>query len=118
MKDAVRGLGGRRRGGEVVLVNLREVVCSHGEPPFGSDRGSAAAVKLGDAAIVLGVAEDRLDDVLALPVQPLAVLGREKCSYCGRRPALSSGASGTRGGSTRGTPLGWARRRSPYCHGC
>jgi len=54
----------------------------HAEAPFGADGGSSAAVgKRGDAAVVFGVAEDGLDDVLSLSVERLAVLGGQDAAH-------------------------------------
>jgi hypothetical protein len=44
-----------------VLVELDEVVGRRHEAPFGADGGSAAAMKADEAAVVFGVAEDRLN---------------------------------------------------------
>jgi hypothetical protein len=56
-------------------VELEQVVGGHAEPPFGHDGGSSAAMESGDTAVVFGVAEPGLDDVLSLWVERLAVLG-------------------------------------------
>src|SRR3954449_336384 len=69
----VRG-GSVLRGGEV-LVELDEVVGGGHQPPFGPCGGSAASGEAGEAAVVLGVAEDRLDQLGALFVEPAAALG-------------------------------------------
>jgi hypothetical protein len=70
-----------RHAGEVMLVQLEQVVGGHGQAPFGADGGSPAAVEPADAAVVFGVGEDRLDDVLSLLVERFAVLGREHVAH-------------------------------------
>ena len=62
-------------------MEFEQVVGGHGEASFGSDGGSSAAVESADAAVVFGVAEDRLDDVLSLPVERGAVLGRQDVAH-------------------------------------
>jgi hypothetical protein len=61
-------------GGEV-LVELEEVVGGRKEPPFGPNRGSATSGKVGESAVLLGMAEDRLDQLCAPLVERLATLG-------------------------------------------
>ena len=58
-------------GGDVVLVELEEVVGGGDQAPFGADGGSASSVEAGEAAVVFGVAEQGLDQVLALAVERL-----------------------------------------------
>src|SRR3954449_6671284 len=60
-----------------VLVKLAEVVGGGHEPPFGTDGGAAASLELREAAVVFGVAEDRLDRLAALLVELAAEVGRE-----------------------------------------
>jgi hypothetical protein len=75
-----------RRPGELVVVELEQVVGGHAEPPFGPDGGSSAAVEAGDAAAVFGVAEHGLDDVLPPAVAPSARVmpGRFSMRLCMR----------------------------------
>src|SRR3954468_1708155 len=78
------GRRGRPSGGpadEVVIVELEQVVGGHAETPLGADGGSAAAVETGGAAVGFGVAKHRLDDVLSLPVERLAVLGGQHTAH-------------------------------------
>src|ERR1035441_5541429 len=70
--DCLRSAG---RGGDLVAVELREVVGRGDQPPFGQRGGSAASLEAVDLAVVFGVSEDRLDGLLALAVDRLAVLG-------------------------------------------
>jgi len=53
------GSGWRRE----VLVELEQVVGGRQEPPFGPDGGSPAPGEAGEAAVVLGIAEYRLDQL-------------------------------------------------------
>jgi hypothetical protein len=57
-----------------VLVELEEVVGGRKEPPFGPNRGSAASRKAGESAVLLGMAEDRLDQLCAPLVERFAAL--------------------------------------------
>ena len=50
-----------------------------------------AAVEAGDAAVVFGVAEDGLDDVLSLPVERLAVFGGQDAAHEVEDAALPTG---------------------------
>src|SRR3954451_756533 len=60
-----------------VLVKLAEVVGGGHEPPFGTDGGAAGSLELREAAVVFGVAEDRLDRLAALLVELAAEVARE-----------------------------------------
>src|SRR5829696_9900548 len=76
LAGAAGGSGGRCG----VFVELEEVVGGGDQSPFGADGGSASASEAVDAAVELGVGEDRLDDRLALGVELAAAL-------CGENPA-------------------------------
>ena len=71
--DCVGRVSGRH-GGELVAVNLGEVVGHHQQSPLEADFGPAAPVEPVDAAVVLGVAEQRLDGLFALSIALMAVL--------------------------------------------
>lgn len=75
MADSGRRTPASLAGVVEVLVELDEVVGGRHEPPFGAGGGSAAAVEAGEAAVVFGVAENRLDQLLALLVEPASLLG-------------------------------------------
>src|SRR5687768_3229150 len=57
------------RCGELMLVEFEQVVAGGDQAPFGADRGSASSVEAVAAAVVLGRAEQGLDEELALPVE-------------------------------------------------
>ena len=60
-----------------MLVELEEVVRGRDQPPFGAGGSAPAAEEAGEAAVVLGVAEDRLDQCPGVGVELAAVVGRE-----------------------------------------
>src|SRR3954468_13661332 len=64
-----------------VPVELDEVVGGGHEAPFGAGGGSSAAVKAREAAVVFGVAEDRLDELASLLVEGAAELGVEDAAH-------------------------------------
>ena len=68
------GAGSGRHGGELVAVNLGEVVGHHQQSPLEAHLGSASSVKAGDAAVVFGVAEERLDGLFAFSIALMAVV--------------------------------------------
>ncbi len=57
--------------GELVAVELGEVVCHQDQPPLGPHRRSASSVKPIDMAVVLGVSEHGLDGLFAFAVERL-----------------------------------------------
>ena len=61
-------------GGELVAVELGEVVGCHQQSPFGPHRDPASSVKSGDQPVVLGVCEHGLDHLDSLAVELFAVL--------------------------------------------
>jgi len=68
------GAGSGPRDGELVAVNLVEVVGHHQQAPLEAHLGPASSVESVDAAVVFGVAEQRLDCLFALSIPLLAVL--------------------------------------------
>jgi hypothetical protein len=64
-------------GGELVLVELEQVVGGREQPQFGSDGRPAAALEAVRAAVGLDLAQDGLDRSLALEIQLLAPVGRQ-----------------------------------------
>jgi hypothetical protein len=66
--------GGGSGGRCGVSVELEEVVRRGDQSPFGADGGSASSSEAVDAAVELGVGEDRLDDRLALAVELAAAV--------------------------------------------
>src|SRR3954452_322071 len=64
-----------------VLVELDEVVGRGHEARFGARGGPAAAVKAAEAAVVFGVAEDRLDELAALAVEHASTFGCEDAAH-------------------------------------
>src|SRR4029450_486488 len=61
-------------GGELVAVNLGEVVGHHQQSPLEAPLGAASSVEAVDAVVVLGVAEQRLDGLFAFSIPLMAVL--------------------------------------------
>ena len=61
-----RGLAG----GELVAVELGEIVGGHQQPPFGPDSQASTAVKPGELAVLFGVTEQRLDSLTSLAIKP------------------------------------------------
>jgi hypothetical protein len=74
-----RPSAGRRGsgGGREVLVELQEIVGGRKQPPFGPDGGSSTPGEAGEAAVVLGMSEYRLDELGTLPVERFASLAGE-----------------------------------------
>ena len=66
---------------EGVSVELEEVVRRGDQSPLGADRGSASSSEAVDAAVELGVGEDRLDDRLALAVELAAAVAGEDSAH-------------------------------------
>src|SRR4051812_17161416 len=62
-------------------VSSPEVVGRGHEAPFGARGGPAAAVKAAEAAVVFGVAEDRLDELAALAVEHASTFGCEDAAH-------------------------------------
>ena len=60
--------------GELVAVELGEVVGCHQQPPFGPDRDPASSVESADQPVVFGVREHGLDHLDSLAVELFAVL--------------------------------------------
>jgi hypothetical protein len=89
-----------------VLVEFAEVVGGSHESPFGAGGGSAAAVESGEAAVVLGVAEDRLDELGALLVELLAELGGEDQAHEVIGAAVPARSRGGGGAATGGIKTG------------
>ncbi len=57
-------------GGQVVFVELEQVVCRGDQPPFRACGGSTSPLELADAPVVLGLSEHGLDHRLAFSVSP------------------------------------------------
>src|SRR5215211_3666282 len=68
------GAGSGPHGGELVAVKLVEVVGHHQQSPLEAHLGAASSVEAVDAAVVLGVAEQRLDRLFAFSIALVAVL--------------------------------------------
>src|SRR6478672_7345476 len=68
-------------GGELVVVELEQVVGRGDQPPFAARSGSAAALEAFDRAVELDLAEHRLDRDLALAVEVMAVRCREHAAH-------------------------------------
>ena len=60
-----------------MLVELQEVVGGRKETPFGPDGGSSTSGEAGEAAVVLGISEYRLDELGALLIERFAALAGE-----------------------------------------
>src|SRR3954470_2156547 len=91
-------------GGELVAVKLGQVVARHQESPLGAHLGPAASVKSVGAVVVFGVAEQRLDRLLACAIEPPAVLCGEHLSHPGvasAGPPRSGGAAAALVGRNR-----------------
>src|SRR5829696_9684674 len=84
------GRSGRRRDG-AVPPELQEVVGSVGQAPFGAGGGSAAAQEAVDAAVELGVGEDRLDHRLAFGVELAARVGVKDAAHERVKAAVPAG---------------------------
>ena len=63
---AAAGRPSGRLSDQLVLVELEQVMRGGDQAPFGPDRGAASSVELAQAAVVPSVAEQALDQVLAL----------------------------------------------------
>src|SRR3954451_11414791 len=63
------------------LVEFDEVVGGGDQSPFGAGGGAAASGEAGEAAVVFGVTEDRLDQLFALRVELVTALGRERVAH-------------------------------------
>src|SRR4051794_2317840 len=70
-----RGSADSLLGGGEVSVELEEVVGSGDQAPFGPGGRSVAPGEAREPAVVFGVAEDRLDQLLSLAVQLVAEIG-------------------------------------------
>jgi hypothetical protein len=81
------------RGGELVLVELQQVVGGGDQAPFRSDRRSSPSVEAVDAAVELGVSEDGLDQFLSLSVELGAVVGFKDAGHERVEAAVPSWAS-------------------------
>jgi hypothetical protein len=71
---SAEGLVSGRHGGELVTVSLGEVVGHHQQSPLKVHLGAASSVEAVDAAVVLGIAEQRLDGLFAFSIPLVAVL--------------------------------------------
>src|SRR5271166_6956044 len=86
-----RGSGGCRG----VLVELQEVVGGREQPPFGPGGGSSTSGEAGEPAVVLGISEDRLNELRPLLVEGFAALAGEHrahervCAAGPSRPRIS-----------------------------
>jgi hypothetical protein len=67
------GAGSVPHRGELVAVNLVEVVGHHQQSSLEPHLGSASSVEAVDAAVVFGVAEQRLDRLFAFSISLLAM---------------------------------------------
>src|SRR5829696_10363042 len=68
-------------GGELVAVELEQVVGRRDEPPFRPAGGSSAALEATDLTVELQLPEHRLDRRLAPAVERAAVRGREHAPH-------------------------------------
>ena len=101
---SVWGPGPAPHDGELVAVSLVEVVGHHQQSPLEAHLGPASSVEPVDAAVVLGVAEQRLDRLFAFSILGISTDLRTPVQRRTRRRAAVSGLSlgvaplsGTRG---------------------
>ena len=83
------GPGSGPHDGELVAVNLGEVVGHHQQSPLEAHLGAASSVEAVDAAVVLGVAEQRLDGLFALSIPLMAVLCASTLRIHDARPEVN-----------------------------
>ena len=78
--EVIGGVSGPDRG-ELVAVELGEVVCHQDQPPLGPDRRSTSSVKPVDVAVVLGVSEHGLDGMFAFAVKACTELCAQDAAH-------------------------------------
>src|SRR3954471_18388782 len=97
-----------------MLVQLEQVVRRGDQSPLGPGGGSATSGEADEAAVVFGVAEDRLDQLRALLVELAAAFGGENRAHEVIGAAVPAGphigvlASAGVGGDQDGGPLAGA----------
>ncbi len=80
-----------RRGGDLVVVELEEVVGRGDQSPFTSACGSAAALKAFDRTVELDLTEDRLDGDLSVAIQAAAFGRRQGAAHEVIKAAVPTG---------------------------